>query len=67
MAAVTAAGWAAAAGTAQAADGCANADIRSAQHASLPDCRAYERIERAPPPEAVALIRRLNRPGTCIP
>lgn len=26
-----------------------------------PDCRAYERIERAPPPEAVELIRRLGR------
>lgn len=25
-----------------------------------PDCRVYERIERAPPPEAVALIRRLK-------
>lgn len=44
VAVITAAGWAAAGGTAQAADGCANADIRSAQHASLPDCRAYEMV-----------------------
>lgn len=26
-----------------------------------PDCRGYERIERAPPPEALALIRGLGR------
>lgn len=44
VAAVTAAGWAAAGAPAQAADGCANADIRSAQHAELPDCRAYEMV-----------------------
>ena len=26
------------------------------------DCRDYRRVERAPPPEALALIRRLERP-----
>lgn len=44
LAAVATAGWAAAAAPAQAADGCANAEIRSAQHADLPDCRAYEMV-----------------------
>lgn len=44
LAAVATAGWAAAAAPAHAADDCANAEIRSAQHADLPDCRAYEMV-----------------------
>lgn len=35
---------AAGAAPALAADACANADIRAVQHASLPDCRAYEMV-----------------------
>lgn len=44
LATVAAGGLAAGGAPASAADACANAEIRSAQHADLPDCRAYEMV-----------------------